>query len=164
MQSKLDMDILEILMEDARTTPEQIAVMLGEEPQHIKETIARMEQEGVIIKYRALLNWEKLDTDLVEAWIEVRVTPQMDAGFDAIAEKIYRYPEVKALYLMSGPFDLMVRVEGHNLKNVAMFVSQKLSLIEGVQSTATHFLLKRYKSDGVVLEKKSTDRRLVVSP
>ena len=160
----LEHEILDILCEDARTPVDKIAAMLGEEKGDIKAAIGRMEDKGIIIKYRALVDHEKVESNLVEAWIEVRVIPQMGDGFDAIAEKIYRYNEVKSMYLMSGAYDFMVRVEGTTLQSVASFVSSKLSVIEGVQSTATHFLLKVYKSDGVVLHTKGGDNRLVVSP
>ncbi|MGI6004888.1 MAG: Lrp/AsnC family transcriptional regulator [Christensenellales bacterium] len=161
---KLEHEILDILCEDARTAPEKIAEMVGESAAAVQACIDKLEQDGVIIRYRALIDWERVDREIVQAWIEVRVTPQSERGFDSIAEKIYRYPEVKAMYLMSGPYDFMVRVEGNSLKSVAMFVSQKLSVIDGVQSTATHFMLKRYKSDGVILDGQSSDRRLAVSP
>ena len=158
---QLEMSILEILTEDARTPASQIAVMLGKGEAEIQETIARLERQRIILRYPALINWEKVDVDEVEALIEVRVTPQRDEGFDAIAEKIYRFEEVSSVYLMSGGYDLLVFVKGSSLQDVAQFVAQDLSTLEGVLSTATHFMLKTYKSGGIL--GKLDDGRLEVS-
>lgn len=157
-------EIAEILEKDCRTTPEQIAVMLGKDIDEVRSAIARMEGEKIIVKYQAVINWEKLDGRLVTALIDVKVTPQRDVGFDQIAERIYRFPEVKSLYLVSGAYDLSVMVQGESLRDVARFVSEKLATLENVQSTMTHFLLKTYKQDGVILEDQETDRRQVVTP
>lgn len=156
--------ILEILFGDARTDTKTIATMLGRGEEDVKAEIARLEAEMIIVKYPAMINWDKVDADLVEALIEVRVTPQRDEGFDAIAERIYRFDEVSSVYLMSGAYDLMVLVKGHTMKQLALFVAEKLSTLEYVNSTATHFVLKKYKSDGVILDERARDNRLVVSP
>ncbi|MDO4829254.1 MAG: Lrp/AsnC family transcriptional regulator [Clostridia bacterium] len=160
MLSEFDVSVLEILSEDARTTPERIAVMTGRGEDEVKSVIARLERDRVILKYPAMVNWDLVRDDKVQALIEVRVTPQRDEGFDAIAERIYRFEEVKSVYLMSGAYDLMVIVEGTNIKQLA----EKLSTIEHVLSTATHFVLKKYKQDGVTMMKGEQDDRLQVSP
>jgi DNA-binding Lrp family transcriptional regulator len=149
--TKLEQDIIKILTEDSRRAPKEIAVMLGEKEQKVKDAIKSLEDKGIVVKYTAVINEEKLGKDLVEAFIEVKVTPQHNRGFDAIAEEIYQFEEVKSLYLMSGAYDLAVIVEGKTLKEVAMFVSQKLSTLDKVISTATHFILKKYKDGGVLL-------------
>jgi len=161
---KMEMHILEILTDDARTSVGQIAAMLGLSEDAVRSAIAGLEEQRIILKYPALINWEKVDVEEVEALIEVRVTPERDHGFDAIAEQIYRFEEVRNVYLMSGGYDLLVMLKGSSLKKLALFVAQKLSTIDGVLSTATHFVLKRYKSEGVILDEKSEDRRLKVSP
>ena len=130
----------------------------------VQAAIAGLEEQRIILKYPALINWEKVDVEEVEALIEVRVTPERDHGFDAIAEQIYRFEEVRNVYLMSGGYDLLVMLKSSSLKKLALFVAQKLSTIDGVLSTATHFVLKRYKSEGVILDEKTEDRRLKVSP
>ena len=159
----LELSILEILFNDARTTPAQIAVMTGHSEDEVTAVIRSLEAQKIILKYTTMINWDRVEADQVEAVIEVRVTPQRDEGFDAIAERITGYPEVRSVYLMSGGYDLMVRIEGNNLKNVAMFVARHLSTIDGVISTATHFLLKSYKRDGVVLVDKKGDKRQAVT-
>ena len=164
MMTHTELSVLEILTEDARTPVERIAIMTGKTPEEIAETIHRLEEQKIILKYPAMINWEKVDVDEVEALIEVRVTPQRDEGFDVIAERIYRFEEVKSVYLMSGAYDLMVIVEGTNIKQLALFVAEKLSTIEHVLSTATHFVLKKYKQDGVTMMKGEQDDRLQVSP
>lgn len=156
-------EILEILLEDSRTTPAQMAVMLEVSEKEIESAIRELEEDRVIVKYNTMINRDKTDESLVEALIEVRVTPQRDRGFDEIARRIYRFPEVRSVYLMSGGYDLMVLAEGKTLKQVAFFVAEKLSTIEGVISTATHFVLKKYKEDGVVFDEES-DSRLAVTP
>ena len=161
---KLEMNILDILTEDARTPISQIAVMLGKSEDEIASTIARLERQRVILKYPALINWEKVDIDQVEALIEVRITPMRDRGFDAVAEQIYRFDEVSSVYLMSGGYDLMVMLKARTLKQLALFVAEKLSTIEGVMSTATHFVLKKYKNEGVIMDEMAGDERLQVTP
>ncbi|MBE5791545.1 MAG: Lrp/AsnC family transcriptional regulator [Clostridia bacterium] len=164
MISEFEMTILEILAEDARTDADRIAVMTGKSKEEVEEAISRLEKERILLKYPAMVNWDRVREDVVQALIEVRVTPQRDEGFDAIAEKIYRFEEVKSVYLMSGAYDLLVIVEGANIKQLAIFVGEKLSTLENVLSTATHFVLKKYKQDGVIMEKTAEDDRLQVSP
>ena len=164
MIGEFEMTILEILAEDARTDIEKIAIMTGKSKDEVEEAIARLEKERILLKYPAMVNWDRVREDVVQALIEVRVTPQRDEGFDAIAEKIYRFEEVKSVYLMSGAYDLLVIVKGANIKQLAIFVGEKLSTIEHVLSTATHFVLKKYKQDGVIMEKGEEDLRLQVSP
>lgn len=159
-----ELNILEILKEDARTSPERIAVMTGSDVSTVREAISSLENRGIIVKYPAMINWDMADREEVEALIEVRVTPQRDQGFDAIAENIYRFEEVSSVYLMSGAYDLMVLVRGRTIKQLALFVSEKLSTLENVNSTATHFVLKRYKNEGVILEGVQCDERLAVTP
>jgi len=161
--SEIKEEILEILSEDSRTTPAQIALMTGAPEEEIKKCIAELEEERIIVKYHAAINWDKTQDASVQALIEVKVTPQRDRGFDTIARRIYRFDEVRSVYLMSGTYDLLVIVDGKSMRQVAYFVAERLSTIEGVLSTATHFILKKYKDDGVLLEDESDDR-LVVTP
>ena len=161
MQS-LQMELLQILKEDCRVPLEQLATMTGAPLEEVAQTIDQMEKSGVILRYAPIINWDRTDRERVEAMIEVRVTPQRDQGF-AIAERIYRFDEVKSVYLMSGAYDLLLLVEAHTLKELAFFVSTKLSTLETVTGTATHFVLKRYKSDGVIFEGNNQDKRLVVT-
>ena len=160
----LELSILDILTDDARTPVSQMAVMLGKSQAEIADTIARLEKQRIIIKYPALINWEKVDIDQVEALIEVRIAPMRDRGFDAVAEQIYRFDEVSSVYLMSGGYDLMVMLKARTLKQLALFVAEKLSTIENVLSTATHFVLKKYKQQGVIFEDAPQDLRLKVTP
>ena len=159
----LQMELLHLLQEDCRLPLEKLAVMTGASVEAVAEVIDGMEKQGVILRYSPVINWDKTDRERVEAMVEVRVTPQRDQGFDPIAERIYRFDEVKSVYLMSGAYDLLLLVEAHTLKELAFFVSAKLSTLETVTGTATHFVLKRYKSDGVVFEGKNDDKRLVVT-
>lgn len=160
---KLEKAIANLLAEDARFTPEKIAMMLGEEETTVRTLIERMEEEGKIVKYTAILNNEA-DEDLVEAFIEVKVTPKKGTGFDTVAEEISACTEVKSLYLMSGAYDFAVIVEGKSLRNISRFVSERISTYDCVLSTATHFILKKYKIEGVVTHKKGEERRLSVQP
>lgn len=162
MQS-LQMQLLHLLQEDCRLPLEKLAVMTGSTVETAATVIDDMERNGIILRYAPVINWDKTDRERVEAMIEVRVTPQRDQGFDAIAERIYRFDEVKSVYLMSGAYDLLLLVEAHTLKELAFFVSTKLSTLETVTGTATHFVLKRYKSDGVIFEGNDGDKRLVVT-
>jgi len=164
MLSERDIHILEIMQEDARTPVAQVAAMCGISEAEAAQAIAELERTGVILRYPAMINWDKVDRDSVEALIEVRVTPQRDEGFDVIAERIYRFDEVSNVYLMSGAYDLMVLVKGRTIKELALFVSEKLSTLEHVLSTATHFVLKKYKMDGVILTGATSDDRLQVTP
>ena len=164
MVNELERNILEVLSEDARTPIHRIALMTGKPESEVVQAIARMESARIIVGYPAMVNWNAVDRDQVEAMIEVRVSPQRGAGFDSIAEQIYLFEEVSAVYLMSGAYDLLVLVRGRDVRQLARFVSEKLSTLEHVLSTATHFVLKRYKDNGVVLDSDRPDERLVVSP
>ena len=164
MVRDLELSILEILFEDARTPISQIAVMTGHEEEEVEAVIRSLEAQKIILKYPAMINWDKVENEMVEALIEVRVTPQRDAGFDAIAEQIYRFEEVSSVYLMSGAYDLMVMLKASSVKKLALFVAEKLSTLDNVISTATHFVLKKYKIEGVICEGKKGDDRLVISP
>lgn len=154
------MDILlKLLEDDASLTPAQLATMLDKEEGDIKELIRNYEKDGIILGYKTLIDWDKTDREYVSAMIEVKLVPQRDRGFDKIAEKIYNYPEVKNVYLMSGGYDLCVLIEGKTMKEVAYFVAQKLATIEYITSTATHFVLKKYKDTGVVYGSPEQDER-----
>jgi DNA-binding Lrp family transcriptional regulator len=161
---KLKWNILDLLKEDARRSAELLATMLGEDRAAVETAIAELEADKVIVKYATVVNWGKVDDDKVTALIEVQITPERGRGFDAIAERIYLYPEVKSVYLMSGAYDLLVEIEGTTLKEVASFVSSKLSSIDRVLSTKTHFILKKYKQDGIIFEDHEDDQRLLISP
>jgi len=156
--------ILDLLKEDARRSPDLIATMLGESEEQVRTTIKELEEENVIVKYATVLNWSKFVSDTVTALIEVQITPERGHGFDAIAERIYLYPEVKSVYLMSGAYDLLVEIEGSSLQDVASFVSNKLSSLDRVLSTKTHFILKKYKQDGIIFDNKEDDNRLPITP
>lgn len=164
MVSELQLNILEILAGDARIPMAQIALMTGRPEAEVCQAVAELEKRKVIVNYPATINWDLVDKDEVEALIEVRVTPQRGEGFDAIAEQIYRFEEVNSVYLMSGAYDLMVLIRGRTMKQLALFVAEKLSTLEHVNSTATHFVLKKYKYNGVILTGTQDDNRLVVTP
>ena len=158
-------DILEILENDSRKTVEEIALMLGKPEQEVAAAIAEMEADKVICGYSTLINWESVKDDFVTAMIEVKVTPKRDMGFEHIARRIYGFSEVKSVFLMSGGYDILVMIEGKNLRDISTFVSSKLSTLDSVLSTATHFVLKRYKEHGVIFEKNNADdERMIVSP
>lgn len=142
--------ILKLLENDATLTAKQLSVMLDKEEGDIKKTIESYEKDGVILGYRTIIDWDKTDREYVTALIEVKLTPQKDRGFDKVAEKIYNYSEVKSLYLMSGAYDLAVFIEGKTMKEVAYFVAQKLAPIDSIISTATHFVLRKYKDNEVI--------------
>ena len=156
--------ILAILEKNSRIDLKELAVLLGVEELDIVNEMAAMEKEGIICGYHTLIDWEKTSIDKVTALIEVRVTPQRVQGFDNIAERIYKYPEVTAVYLISGAYDLLVTLDGKNLRDISRFVSDKLSTMDYVLSTATHFILKKYKDHGTILAKKYEDEREKVSP
>lgn len=162
--NEFQLKVLELLKEDARRDAELIATMLDAPVEDVKEAIAVMEKEHIIVKYATVVNWSKVDDEKVTALIEVQITPERGRGFEGIAERIYLYPEVKSVYLMSGAYDLLVEVEGKNLKEVASFVSNKLSPIDAVLSTKTFFILKKYKQGGIIFEENEDDHRLMVSP
>ena len=151
--------LLTLLESDATLTAEQLSVMLSKEVGEIKEMIEKYENDGVLLGYKALVDWDKTDREYVSALIEVKIQPQSDFGFDKVAEKIYNYPEVTSLMLMSGGFDLAVMIEGKTMREVAFFVAQKLSPIKFVTSTATHFVLKKYKDKGVIYKAPEVDER-----
>ncbi len=155
--------ILELLEKNSRLTAEQIAVMIDETPEAVAAAIQSLEKDKTILGYTTLINWEKTMKESVSALIEVKVTPLMGEGFDKIAKRIYQYDEVQSVYLMSGGFDLCVMIEGKTLKEVALFVSEKLSPMDSVLSTATHFVLKRYKDAGVIFQVDSGDERRMIS-
>ena len=154
-------EILEILEKNFRYTDEQIAVMAGKTVEEVREAIRDYEEKSIIAGYTTLINWENTGKEVVTALIQVKVTPQRGEGFDKVAERIYRYDQVQACYLMSsGGFDLTVKVEGKTMKEVATFVAQKLAVLDNVDGTATHFVLKKYKDHGTIFkEKKNTDNR-----
>lgn len=156
--------ILHIIEKNSRIDLKELAIILGSEEADIVNEMQKMEEEGIICGYHTLIDWEKTSLDKVNALIEVRVTPQRGQGFDNIAERIYKYPEVHAVYLMSGGYDLLVILEGKSLKEVSSFVSDKLSTLETVLSTATHFILKKYKDHGTILSKKRVDEREIFTP
>ena len=158
----LERDILNILTEDARISHKKIAAMLSVTEAEVSAAVAALEKEGILVKYTAIVNSEKADDVLVEALIEVKVTPKKKEGFDGIAKQIASFPEVKAVYLMSGAYDLAVFIEDKTLQQVSRFVSERISTFDGVLSTATHFILKKYKIEGTLTEKEGEDRRLSI--
>jgi DNA-binding Lrp family transcriptional regulator len=158
-------EILEILEKDARTSAEEIAAMTNKSASQVKKAIKKYEKEGVILKYKAVINKEMMreDNDEVRALIEVRIAPQKNLGFDHLAERIYQFNEVKSCYLLSGTYDLLLVVEGKNIHTISNFVAEKLAPLENVRGTVTHFLLKKYKEDGDILRKTVKDKRLAIS-
>lgn len=156
--------LLKIIERNSRIDLKELAVILGVEETAIVEELQKCEQEGVICGYHTMIDWEKTSIEKVTALIEVRVTPQRGQGFDNIAERIYKYPEVNSVYLISGGYDLLVTLEGKSLKEVSSFVSDKLSTLDTVLSTATHFILKKYKDHGTILAKKYEDEREKITP
>lgn len=162
---KMKTKILELLEQNSRYSAADIALMLGLEEQEVVDSIKEMEKDKIICGYKTLINWDKVEhREVVTALIEVKVTPQRGEGFDKIAERIYRFSEVKAIYLMSGGFDLTVIIEGKTMKEVALFVGQKLAPLDAVLSTGTHFVLNKYKDHGVIFEEIKKDERMIVSP
>ena len=155
----MDRKILEMLEADGRLTAKQIALMLDKEEGEIRDMIEKFENEGVILGYKAIVHWDKTDREYATALIELKVTPQYNRGFDAIAERIYNYPEVQSVYLMSGAYDLCVILEGKTIREVALFVAQRLAPLEAVLSTATHFVLRKYKDKGVIYGPANFDER-----
>lgn len=156
--------ILTYIEKNSRVDLRDLAVMLGVEEAVVANQMAAMEEEHIICGYHTLVDWEKTSIEKVNALIEVRVTPQRGRGFDSVAERVYNYPEVNAVYLISGGYDLLVSLEGKTLREVSAFVSDKLSTLDTVISTATHFILKKYKDHGTILEKKYEDTREKVTP
>ncbi|HOP62531.1 MAG TPA: Lrp/AsnC family transcriptional regulator [Spirochaetota bacterium] len=156
--------ILRIISDNSRVNASDIAKQINSSEEEVKEYIKKFEDERIILGYRANVNWQRVRQDDVKALIEVKVTPERKVGFDAVAESIYRFPEVSTVFLISGAYDLLVQVDGLSLREVAQFVSEKLATIKGVQSTTTHFLLKKYKEDGVILVEHPESKRLPVTP
>lgn len=156
-------EILELLENDASLSAEQIAVMLNQSPETVRQQIAEYEEQNIIVGYKTIINWEKTDSEPVSAMIELRVTPQRGEGFDEVAKRIYQYEEVSSVFLMSGGFDICVMIEGKSMKEVALFVAEKLAPMEQVISTATHFVLKKYKVDGNVINDTPKDMREVIT-
>lgn len=152
-------DLLKLLENDARLSPDALALMLNKEVGDIRKMIDDYEKQGVILGYRTEIDWDKTNREYVSAMIELKITPQRDRGFDHIAEKIYNYPEVESLFLMSGGFDLAIFIKGKTMKEVAFFVAQKLSTIEDVVSTSTHFILRKYKDNNVIYGAVPVDER-----
>ncbi len=158
-------EILEILEKDARATPEEIARMLNQKAVAVKSAIKKLEKDGVILKYKTVINKEILreENNCVRALIEVKLTPQKNLGFDHLAERVYQFPEVTSCYLMSGTYDLLVVVEGKNIHTVSSFVSEKLAPMENVRGTVTHFILKKYKEDGDILKQPEKSKRPAIT-
>ena len=164
MENHTREQLLKLLENNSRLTNAELAIMLDVTQEQIHDEVASLEKEHIICGYHTLINWDKVTDEKVTALIEVKVAPQRGMGFDSIAERIYKYDEVHAVYLISGDFDFMVILEGKTMKDVAQFVSGKLSPLESVLSTATHFVLKKYKDHGTILEQKNTDERMLVTP
>jgi len=156
--------LLSIIEKNSRLGINELALMLNTEEIEVANELAKLEQEGIICGYHTLINWEKTSIEKVTALIEVKVTPQRGQGFDRIASRIYNYPEVRDVFLISGGFDLLVTLEEKSLKEIAQFVSEKLSTLDSILSTGTHFILKKYKDHGTIIDKESEDEREVVSP
>jgi DNA-binding Lrp family transcriptional regulator len=157
-------DLIPLLRQNARAPIEDLAKELNVEEADVAQRISRLERDGVILGYQAIIDPQKIETNTVTAIIEVKITPERDGGFDRLASRIAKFAEVQSCYLMSGGYDLMVVVEGDTLKEVALFISEKLSTITGVISTATHFRLKAYKENGVELHREERPERLAVAP
>lgn len=157
-------EILTFIEKNSRVDLKELAIIVGTDEVTVANEMAAMEKERIICGYHTLIDWEKTSSEKVTALIEVRVTPQRGQGFDSIAERIYNYPEVQSVYLISGAYDLLVILEGKTLRDVSSFVSDKLSTLDTVLSTATHFILKKYKDYGTIFGKKSKDERMLVTP
>lgn len=165
MLSEDDRKILNIFSQDCRLTADDLAVRTGLEREYIAQKLKQWEEEKIIVNYRPLINWEKAGDEKVSALIDVKVLPQLDFGFDKIARRIQKFPEITAVSLMSGGYDLSLLIEGKTMKEIALFVAEKLAPLEHVQSTATHFVLRRYKQDGIELTGQDDGfQRLMVSP
>lgn len=156
--------LLSMIEKNSRIDVKELAVLMGEEEIDIVNELAALESEGIICGYHTMIDWEKTSIEKVSAIIEVRVTPQRGQGFDNIAERIYKYPEVNSVYLISGGYDLLVTLEGKSLKEISAFVSDKLSTLDTVLSTATHFILKKYKDHGTLMVHRAKDERMMITP
>ncbi len=163
--SEKEVELLELLQDDCRLTAEQIAKMIDLSVDETTNMIKKLEEQRIIVDYTAQINWGKVEGhEGVKAMIDVKVQPKRGVGFDDIAKRIYRFNEVKSVYLMSGAYDLSVIIEGKSMSAIAQFVSEKLSTLDSVLSTTTHFILKKYKHDGTIFEQDDEDKRIVVSP
>lgn len=156
--------ILKILERDARTPLSKVAAMVGQSEEEVRRVVEECERTGVIRRYKTVIDWERAGVERVFAFIDVKVSPAREVGFDDVAARIYRFPEVHSVYLVSGGYDLRVVIEGKSMKEVAFFVAEKLATIDRVQSTDTHFLLRKYKEDEEIIAEPEEDRRLAVSP
>jgi DNA-binding Lrp family transcriptional regulator len=162
---KKEVEILEVLEKDSRLSAETVSKMVDLSVEKTKETIKKLEDLNIVVQYSTLIDWRKVDGyEGVNAMIDVKVTPKRGVGFDEVAQRIYRFPEVKSVYLMSGTYDLSVEIEGSSMSKVAHFVSEKLSTLDSVISTTTHFILKKYKHDGTIFDPDDKDKRIVMSP
>lgn len=157
-------ELLSILEKNSRIDFDELAVMLGISQEEVLEKITQLEKENIICGYHTLINWEKTNIEKVSALIEVKVTPQRGQGFDKIAQRIYKYPEVKSVYLISGGYDLLISLEEKSLKEIAGFVSDKLAPLDSILSTATHFILKKYKDHGTIISETKKDEREIITP
>lgn len=157
-------EILHIIEKNSRIDTNELAIRLGTTEAKVVEEMEAMENEGIICGYHTMINWEKTSDEKVTALIEVKVTPQRGEGFDSLAERIYKYPQVKSVYLMAGGYDLLITIEGQTIREVSSFVSDKLSTLDTVISTATHFILKKYKDHGTVMTAKYSDERMKITP
>ena len=157
-------EILRVIEKNSRIETKELAVRLGLSEAEVVEEMQAMENEGIICGYHTMINWENTTDEKVTALIEVKVTPQRGEGFDHMAERIYKYPEVQSVYLISGGFDILITIEGKTLREVSQFVSDKLSTFESIVSTATHFILKKYKDHGTIMTKKYEDERQMITP
>ena len=163
--NNIEIEILQLIEKDSRYSVETIAKMVELSTEEVQEIIQKLEKQKVIVEYNTMINWRKVDGhEGVTAIIDVKVTPKRGVGFDEIAKRIYRYPEVRSVYLMSGAYDLSVEIEGRSMSEVGNFVSDKLSTLDSVLSTTTHFVLKKYKHDGTIFDYGEEDKRIVVSP
>ena len=160
----IDKEIMDILSNDASLNNQQIAAMLGVETETVEQSRKQLEDLGIIMKYIAVINTEKLNEDKVEAMIELKVTPQRELGYNDIAKRVYKFPEVKAVYLVSGSYDLSVKVEAPTMKDVSKFVWEKLAVLDGVSSTVTLFIMRKYKDNGLIMIEEEEDGRLVITP
>ena len=158
------LELLKVLELNARLSSAEIALRLGAKEEEVAEAIRELEREGIIRRYKTVVDWEKAGVEKVYAFIDVKVSPAREVGFDDVAERLYRFPEVHSVYLVSGEYDLRVVVEGDSMKSVAFFVAERLATIDRVLSTATHFLLRKYKEDGFVFEEPGENDRLMISP
>jgi DNA-binding Lrp family transcriptional regulator len=157
-------EILDMLEKDAKISIEDMATMAGVSVAEVEKAVAELEASGVIVKYTAIINREKVTSEEAEALIEVKVVPKRGLGYDDLARRIYKFPEVKSVYLMSGTYDLSVGVRAENMKQISKFVFEKLAILDGVSSTVTHFIMRKYKEQGVILASDSSEERLVISP